>query len=231
MPVVPGPARATSPPTRQDMPTPAVVMPPADTGVPDSEVAGPAVDPATPPAATSSPAPILGDPRGRRITILKGAHFAIPGSFRLFVREVTGTGTLTANSAYDLGDVDQYDWNKFTGIAFTPLQPDRDSAMVGWRYNLSTGDFEIAPFYNVNKQRILPDERTEVISVPADQTFEYTVDYVGVTIRYAEITVFKPYPQGLTPRVWTSMRVSGWFGGNEAAPRTVSYYLRLLPPA
>jgi len=32
---------------------------------------------------------------------------------------------------------------------------------------------------------------------------------------------------GLTPNVWTAARVSGWFGGNEVAPRTVSYYLRL----
>ncbi len=30
--------------------------------------------------------------------------------------------------------------------------------MVGWRYNLTSQEFEIAPFYNVNKARILPDE-------------------------------------------------------------------------
>jgi hypothetical protein len=39
--------------------------------------------------------------------------------------------------------------------------------------------------------------------------------------------VYKPYPPGLTANVWTAARVSGWFGGNEVAPRTVSYYLRL----
>ena len=167
------------------------------------------------------------DPRGRQITIYKGTHFAIPNSFGLFIQQAAGTGTFTTDSAYDLGDEDQFDWNKFSGIAFTPLEPDRDSAMVGWRYNLTSQEFEIAPFYNVNKVRILPNERTEVISVPAGETFQFLVDYSGVTLTYGDVTVFKPYPEGLIPNVWTAARVSGWFGGNEVAPRTVSYYLKL----
>ena len=186
------------------------------------------------PPAASAPAPKSvrslfgwGDPRGRLITIYKGTHFAIPNSFGFFIRQVSGTGTFTANTVYDLKDSDQYDWNKFTGIAFTPLEPDRNSVMVGWRYNLNTKEFEIAPFYNVEKKRILPNELTEVISVPADQTFDYFVDYSGVTISYGGRTVYKPYPEGLTPNVWKAARVSGWFGGNEVAPRTVSYYLKL----
>jgi hypothetical protein len=167
------------------------------------------------------------DPRGRQITIYKGTHFAIPNNFGYFIRETVGTGTFTANTAYDLKDVDQYDWNKFTGIAFTPLEPDRNSAMVGWRYNLTTQEFEIAPFYNVDKVRILPNERTEVISVPAGETFTFDVDYTGITLGYDGKTVTKPYPVGLIPNVWTAERVSGWFGGNEVAPRTVSYFIHL----
>lgn len=167
------------------------------------------------------------DPRGRQITIYKGTHFAIPNNFGFFVKQVSGTGTFTSDSVYDLKDEDQYDWNKFTGIAFTPLEPDRDSVMVGWRYNLTTQQFEIAPFYNVNKARILPNEQTEVISVPADQSFQYLVDYTGVTLSYGGTTIFKPFPPGLTPNVWTAARVSGWFGGNEVAPRTLSYFIKI----
>ena len=172
------------------------------------------------------------DPRGRLITIYKGTHFAIPNSFGYFIKQTVGTGTFTTNTVYDLKDVDQYDWNKFTGIAFTPLEPDRNSAMVGWRYNLTTQEFEIAPFYNVDKKRILPNENPlspgyEVISVPAGETFTFNVDYTGITVSYGGRTVFKPYPPGLVANVWTAARVSGWFGGNEVAPRTVSYYLHL----
>jgi hypothetical protein len=172
------------------------------------------------------------DPRGRQITIYRGTHFAIPNSFGYFVKETVGTGTFTANTVYDLTDVDQYDWNKFTGIAFTPLEPDRNSAMVGWRYNLTTQEFEIAPFYNVDKVRILPNENPlspgyEVISVPAGETFTFDVNYAGITLKYGGREVYKAYPVDLIPNVWTAARVSGWFGGNEVAPRTVSYYLRL----
>lgn len=192
-------------------------------GVPAATVATTSV----PAAAAAKSVLGWGDPRGRLITIYKGTHFAIPNSFGFFIKQVTGTGTFTPNTVYDLGDSDQYDWNKFTGIAFTPLQPDKNSAMVGWRYNLNSQEFEIAPFYNVDKKRILPNEQTEVISVPSDQTFTYTVDYTGITISYGGTTIFKAYPEGLTPKVWSAARVSGWFGGNEVAPRTVSYYLKL----
>jgi hypothetical protein len=212
--------RAVSP----SLPAASVAVPAASTAAPVSvpTVSAPAAQPKSVRSLFGR-----GDPRGRLITIYKGTHFAIPNSFGFFIKQVSGTGTFTANTVYDLGDVDQFDWNKFTGIAFTPLQPDRNSAMVGWRYNLISKEFEIAPFYNVDKKRILPNERTEVISVPADQTFTYFVDYTGVTISYGDKTVFKPYPEGLTPNVWTAARVSGWFGGNEVAPRTVSYFLKL----
>ena len=212
------------------MPTPAPVAAPAPlavTAVPTRRESRGFV------ARSSAPTPARGlslpwsDPRGRQITIYKGTHFAIPNNSGLFVKQTVGTGTFTTNSAYDLQDVDQYDWNKFTGIAFTPLEPDRNSAMVGWRYNLTTQEFEIAPFYNVDKKRILPNELTEVISVPAGETFTFDVNYTGITLRYGDQYVQKPYPVDLIPNVWTAARVSGWFGGNEVAPRTVSYYLRL----
>ena len=211
---------APKPAVNQDAP----VVPAASAVTAPTAAAAPAV---SAPQSKSLRAVGLGDPRGRLITIYKGTHFAIPNSFGFFIKQVSGTGTFTPNTVYDLKDEDQYDWNKFTGIAFTPLQPDRNSVMVGWRYNLNTKEFEIAPFYNVDKKRILPNELTEVISVPADETFTYFVDYTGVTISYGGKTVFKPYPEGLTPNVWTAARVSGWFGGNEVAPRTVSYYLKL----
>ena len=192
--------------------------------------------------AAKSPTPVAdaakvtfgwSDPRGRQITIYKGTNFAIPNSFGYFIQQTVGTGTFISNSAYDLKDVDQYDWNKFTGIAFTPLEPDRNAAMVGWRYNLATLEFEIAPFYNVDKVRVLPNENPlspgyEVISVPVGETFQFNVDYSGITLTYGDRAVYKPYPTGLVPNVWTAARVSGWFGGNEVAPRTISYYLHLL---
>ena len=226
------PAYTTRREARRTVPTmrtvPAMRTVPTPT-VPEAPVAGATVAPAPRPGpiARALSALFNCDPRGRLITVYKGTHFAIPNNFGgFFVQKVEGTGTFTADSVYDLKDVDQFDWNKFTGIAFAPLEPDLNSAMVGWRYNLTTEEFEIGPYYNVDKARISPQGPSQIISVPVGETFNYLVDYTGVTLSYGDRTVYKPFPEGLTPNVWTAVRISGWFGGNEVAPRTVSYYIK-----
>lgn len=170
--------------------------------------------------------PRLGDSRGRRLTILKGTHLAIPTVSRLWLTETSGDATFTSDSAYDLQDADQYDWNKLAGITFTPWRPERNAAMVVWRYNLDTREYEVGPFFDNDFAYVFPSD-AEVISVPVDQTFRWTVDYTGITVTYGDTTVVKPYPPGLTPKFWTSAKVTGWFGGSERAPRTLSYYVHM----
>lgn len=174
------------------------------------------------PSANSVPSP-LSTPLGRRITIYKGTHFVIPNRWAVWITKDSGGATFTADSAYDLKDEDQLDWNKLAGITFTPWRPDRNSSMVVWRYNLQSGAFEIGPFFNVDFRYVFPTE-DEVITVPVNETFSYSVDYDGITVSYGDRTVYKATPAELTPNFWTSARVTGWFGGSEVAPRTISYY-------
>jgi hypothetical protein len=178
-----------------------------------------------PPAAISAPMAWnpWADSRGRLITIYKGTHFVIPNQWALWVTEESGDATFTEKSTYDLKDDDQYDWNKLAGITFTPWRPDRNSGMVVWRYNLQSQMFEVGPFFNVDFAYVFPTA-DEVITVPPEQTFSYFVDYDGITVNYGDRTVFKPTPKDLVPNFWTSARVTGWFGGNRVAPRTISYY-------
>jgi len=190
-------------------------------------VAPVAAVPATTAAAAATPGPYpRWDSRGRLITIYKGTHFVIPNRWALWVTKETGDATFTADSAYDLKDEDQYDWNKLAGITFTPWRPDRNSSMVVWRYNLQNGMYEIGPFFNVDFNYVFPTD-DQVITVPADQMFSYTVDYNGISVSYGGRTVYKDTPADLKPNFWTSARVTGWFGGSEVAPRTVSYYQHL----
>jgi hypothetical protein len=174
--------------------------------------------------ASATPVPRLFDnPLGRRITIYQGTSFVIPNRWAVWVTTDSGGATFTADSTYDLKDEDQFDWNKLAGITYTPWRPDRNSAMVVWRYNLQSGAFEIGPFFNVDFRYVFPTE-DEVITVPVDETFRYFVDYDGITVSYGDRTVYKATPEDLTPNFWTSARVTGWFGGSEVAPRTISYY-------
>lgn len=179
--------------------------------------------PAPPRASTARPS---ADPPGRLTTIYKGTHFAIPNPWRLWLREVSGNATFIENSAYDLKDEDQYDWNKLTGITWTPLMPNYDAAMVVWRYNLSDGRFEVGPFFNDATAFVFPT-RDEIISVPVGETFGFFVDYDGITITYDGSTVRKARPEDITPNFLTSAKITGWFGGSEVAPKTVSYYVAM----
>jgi len=147
----------------------------------------------------------------------------IPNRLALWVTKDSGGATFTANSAYDLKGVDQLDWNKLAGITFTPWRPDRNSSMVVWRYNLQDGTYEVGPFFNVDFRYVFPTE-DEIITVPVNQTFTYSVGYDGISVTYGDRTVSKSTPADLKPNFWTSARVTGWFGGSEVAPRTISYY-------
>jgi hypothetical protein len=220
--------------TRRPVPNPTAAVtsepvphPPAASVRADRRSVRTAVAPATAPsAATASKQYPRWDSRGRLITIYKGTHFVIPNRWALWVTKESGDATFTADSAYDLKDSDQYDWNKLAGITFTPWRPDRNSSMVVWRYNLQNGMYEIGPFFNVDFAYVFPTD-DQIITVPADQMFSYTVDYNGISVTYGDITVHKATPVDLKPNFWTSARVTGWFGGSEVAPRTVSYYQRL----
>lgn len=166
------------------------------------------------------------DPRGQLKFVPKGWQFTLLPQYAVFVNKVSGHATFTDDSKYDVQGVDQYDWLKLTGITFTPLRPDTDAIMVAWRYNLDTEMFEIGPYYNSDLARIMPTE-DQIISVPANETFDYSLDYNGITLTYGDTTVFKPLPETLHPNFWTSVRINGWFGGTSPAPRLVSYYLDL----
>lgn len=162
-----------------------------------------------------------------KFVIFKYIPFSVPRRPAFFVKTVTGSSRFTENSIYDVQSVDQYDWNKLTGISFNFFRPDKNALMVAWRYSFADNDFEIAPYYNVDLARILPNEQTEVIKVPIGQSFDFTVDYSGITLTYGNQTVFKPIPADLPTNQLTAFRVRPWFGGTSLPPKTLSLYLKL----
>lgn len=200
---------------------------PAAAGVPLRKVPSPA------PAAAAVSAPVarqvgVAGPFAnyqRTITILPKFPLGLPPVTIPFVKKVNGIATFTPKSVYDLHSVDQYDWNKLSGISFN-IPGDVNSSLVAWRYNVTSGDFEVAPFFNVDRARILPTP-ADIITVPIGETFDFTVDYDGITISYGDQTVYKATPEGLTPNFWTSYRTSVWFGGTSLPPKLIQLKLRV----
>lgn len=220
----PKPARTSDDRPRSVVRTVAASNPVRRAPSPAIPVSVPAVDsPATTPAPPVASAVGAARTCQRTITILPGIPLGLPALTVPWVKKVNGIATFTPKSVYDLHNADQFDWNKLTGIGFS-IPGDVNSSMVAWRYNTTSGDFEIAPFFNVDKARILPSQ-DEIIAVPIGEPFDFTVNYDGVTISYGDRTVFKPTPEGLTPNFWTSYRVSVWFGGTSLPPNVIKVKL------
>ena len=59
---------------------------------------------------------------------------------RYFRRKIT----FTPSCAYNLGDDDQYDWNKLYGLCFGITGIHKNSVRFGWRYNTATDLIEIS---------------------------------------------------------------------------------------
>lgn len=156
------------------------------------------------------------------VYIFNGTHFSLPPQVIFFVLSVIGNATFSDLSKYDLKNNHQIDWNKLTGISFTPLQPDINAIMVVWRYNLKTELFEIGPYFNDKSARIMPS-KNETISVPVNEPFYFNIDYNGISVKYNNKSVYKETPQDLQKSFFTSIRIDGWFGGNSVAPNDISY--------
>ena len=67
------------------------------------------------------------------------------------------------NCAYDLHNVDQYDWNKIYGVCFGILGIHKNSVRFGWRYNTNTQLIEICVIvYRPNRD----PQRYQVAEIP-----------------------------------------------------------------
>lgn len=231
------PDKAITLPARTARPTPAATRTPVRNPAPAVQAPAPAA--ARPTVAALAPTTTAVDTPVARavgfagpfanhqmtITILPKFPLGLPPVTIPFVKHVNGFATFTPKSVYDLHSVDQYDWNKLTGISFS-IPGDVNSSMVAWRYNVTSGEFEVAPFFNVDRVRILP-EPAYILSVPIGETFDFAVDYDGISITVGDQTVYKATPEGLTPNFWTSYRVSVWFGGTSLPPKLIQLKLRV----
>lgn len=162
-----------------------------------------------------------------RIFIPKGIPFSFPLEYKFWVKQVSGSAYFTDESTYNLQNSHQLDWNKLTGISFTPWRTDTDALMIAWRYNVKYDYFEIAPYFNVKTARILP-LKNETIIIEKYNPFSFQINYKGISINYFNQSIIKEKPIDLVTRFITSFRVITWFGGSELPPCDIYLYLNLF---
>lgn len=151
----------------------------------------------------------------------KGEHSSSPILYKPWVRRLSGSIYFTEESKYNLGSVDQYDWNKVTGISFNPLKPNENAIMIAWRYNPSSDYFEVGPYFNIAGTNLAPDTKFIKVRIGESVGFYLDYDYAQVTgkIDVKTSTYFGKHP------FLTSFRIQPWFGGNMATPSLIKYHL------
>ena len=123
---------------------------------------------------------------------------------------------------------DQQDWSKLSGITFTPWQPQRNTAMAGWRYNNITDSIELTPYFHVNGQRIFRDDPH--LSVGVNEPFEHVV-HLNYETKEITVTIKTPREELSETHQFTTFKkwlvqIHPYFGGNKRVPRKITLRVR-----
>ena len=170
----------------------------------------------------------------------KGSHFSKPRN--LFSRSIELPDTLRwlcrfdKSCCYFMNDEngktleDQWDYNKLTGITFTPLNPLNNTAMVGWRHNPQTLLFELIPYWHVSKKRFFKDDPH--LTVQPDENF--IVEFITNKLKKEVTIVIKTKKNTLKETKSfekipdNASLIHPYFGGTSRAPCTMELYLKRL---
>jgi hypothetical protein len=162
-------------------------------------------------------------------TVAQGAHHYYSYNYisQPCVSEMECTVSFQSSCEYDLGDNDQYDWNKLVGMSGSSVSWSYRSARWGWRWDLANEKVEIAPYVH--------DESGSAILPPPEQRIQLdlnTTITLKVKVDVANQKYVFTYDNGGSPiihEVSVSHSLSGYygansvvdlffFGGNETAP-------------
>lgn len=125
-----------------------------------------------------------------------------------------------------------YDWNKLCGLKALYFKPMFDTSMCGWRYDQFLNCFEVIPYWHIGSKEHTYDEKN-VVRIPVDTEFTVEVRVISTEVYKQTIGVVKiKYLDELTeskvfskyyPYFWV---VNSWFGGQENAPNTMSFFIK-----
>lgn len=168
--------------------------------------------------------------------IKKGRHFSFPRRIRFTKnpRRITWTVKFDENCNYVLKNADgsisndQKDWNKLCGIFFALFNTRKDTAMMGWRYNVEDDIIELAPYYHINKSR---DIFPPMLQVKRGEQFEVTLNVDKYRKEYRwfmkkEGFENQHYITYTHSKKWCSY-INFYFGGNQKAPKTMTCQIGL----
>lgn len=138
--------------------------------------------------------------------------------------EVSATVTFDSSCIYDLGTVDNQDWNKVIGLGFvgskdqditTGAPPHQiDGVRVGWRWNPQRGRIDLGAYVYVEGKRVDFKVAETGINVPTKLTIK--IDYDR---KLYQVLGGKTIP--FTHNKTFAYKTSLYFGGSYPAPHKI----------
>lgn len=130
------------------------------------------------------------------------------------------------STKYDLNsDIEQLDWNKSTGLSFSPLwDSHRNTMMLGWRYNLEKDVFEFTYYAHRNNKEVAKSDNLAIkakVNEPVKMWIDK--DRVHITNLITGDSLMTQIDNFRTSK-W-ARSINPWFGGTLPPPSTVTYDL------
>ena len=161
------------------------------------------------------------------VVIEAGDHESLPkrnvGAV-LSPTEVSATVTFDSSCIYDIGKVDEQDWNKVIGLGFvgsknqditTGVPPHQiDGARVGWRWNPQRGRIDLGAYVYVDGKRTDFKVAETALNTPTKLTIK--IDYDR---KMYQILGGKPI--AFTHSKTFGYKTGLYFGGNQPAPHRI----------
>lgn len=183
----------------------------------------------------------------QQLVIPKGQHEAQPYWMDIARRTNLHLQHIFTESAkYDLGTLDQYDWNKLTGVAVGWPEilwtNHENSAMVSWRWGLECNCVELGIYMHGGGKRYILRNRdgSEVFATVAPgEVLESWIhlmqdesmpgrNWMGVTIKTPDHYAYAEKEFFVNVRDLSRV-INPWFGGQAVAPHDIYILRRQLP--
>lgn len=171
----------------------------------------------------------------KKKTIFKNFHrpFGLPAFLSNFgwirkgkAKDIQYKVTFYENCAYDLGDEDQYDWNKLFGALFGILGIHRHSIRFGWRYSLAKQKVEICSiiYDSTNTEKPIQRDYLEYdANLNSSDLFRIKMvmdKNKGIKVNFIiNDRTIKQYNLGPCPHL--RFGAGFYFGGNKRAPHKI----------
>lgn len=137
-------------------------------------------------------------------------------------------GQFLVMSDYDLGNRNQFDWNKLYGVGYG-FNHHKNSARWGWRYNTSSGLMELTPYCYVNGKRVASEHPT--LWVRMGQKFSLSIVDTGLSWKFwYGVDEYNADREGEeimhSPKLCRfGFKLDPYFGGQEVAPHQINIRL------